>query len=446
MRYSTTAIRAILAAALLLPACWPASGRAALGQVKQQSRVSPRIVDLRRQVEAGNRAAVESFWDEMARQGTPLVEPIKGDDRHMLLTFLWRGKDDTKNVVVFAGLGAGAIENNRMARLLDTDVWYKTYRVRDDLRSTYYLSPNDSLIPFDEIAEKDIPKREASFQHDPLNPNVFAGSVGFASVVELPAAPEEKWLTRLPDVARGNVEQRQLKSAILGNERKTWIYTPAGYRAAGGPYGLLLFFDGPAYVYLIPTPIILDNLIAKGHLPPLVAVFLDNPTRDSRETEFACHQPYADFIAREAVPWIRKSYHVTRDPARTAVGGLSFGGLAATYIGLRHPNIFGNVIAQSGSFWWKPETDEESEWLTRQFVASRRLPLRFYLDVGLLENSRLPGDAPDMVTASRHLRDVLRARGYEVHYSEFNGGHTALNWRVMLPEALIALMGRRSKR
>jgi len=39
------------------------------------------------------------------------------------------------------------------------------------------------------------------------------------------------------------------------------------------------------------------------------------------------------------------------------------------------------------------------------------------------------------------LRDVLLAKGYEVHYDEFYGGHDFLSWRGSLADGLIALMG-----
>jgi enterochelin esterase family protein len=238
------------------------------------------------------------------------------------------------------------------------------------------------------------------------------------------------------------LEDAKIKSAILNNERRAWVYTPPGYVRDGKPCGLIVMFDGPLYSFLIPTPTILDNLLAKSRMPPMVALILDNPTIHSRETEFACYEPYAEFIAKEAIPWVRSNYNITTDPSQTVVSGASFGGLAATFIGLRHPEIFGNVLSQSGSFWWKPNNENEPEWLTRQFVAGKKLPLRFYLAVGLFETGPSPHGAPDMVAVNRHMRDVLKAKGYDVGYSECYCGHDYLNWRATLPEALTFLFGR----
>jgi enterochelin esterase family protein len=121
------------------------------------------------------------------------------------------------------------------------------------------------------------------------------------------------------------------------------------------------------------------------------------------------------------------------------VGGSSYGGLAAAFAGLHYPDTFGNILSQSGSFWWKPEVDHEDEWLPRQFVASPPLPLRFYLDVGLLEAAPMPYDN---VVANRHMRNILLAKGYAVHYAEFSGGHDYLCWRGTLADGLLALLGK----
>ena len=61
----------------------------------------------------------------------------------------------------------------------------------------------------------------------------------------------------------------------------------------------------------------------------------------------------------------------------TFIGGSSYGGLTSAHAAFRYPRVFGNVLSQSGSYWWKPEADEEQEWLAKQFAAARRKPLRF---------------------------------------------------------------------
>jgi enterochelin esterase-like enzyme len=149
--------------------------------------------------------------------------------------------------------------------------------------------------------------------------------------------------------------------------------------------------------------------------------------------------PFLTFLTQELLPRLRRLYAVTIDPEQTIVAGSSYGGLAAAFAGLSAPTIFGNVLSQSGAFWWSPEGEEEPEWLTRHYATRERLPLRWYLDVGFLEEE--PGYR--MVTVTRHLRDVLQAKGYPVQYAEVSGGHEYLSWRGTLAEGLLALMGQK---
>ncbi|PYR04188.1 MAG: hypothetical protein DMG00_24305 [Acidobacteria bacterium] len=51
------------------------------------------------------------------------------------------------------------------------------------------------------------------------------------------------------------------------------------------------------------------------------------------------------------------------------------------------------------------------------------------------------GNGGAILEPSRHRRDVLLAKGYEVHYQQFNSGHDYLNWRGTLADGLIALAG-----
>jgi enterochelin esterase-like enzyme len=430
---------------LILCGIWvSANSPRVIGFVQDAELTSTRLSALKKELQAGNRTALESFWQDVTRQGTPLVEQITGDDRHVMLTFLWRAKEEIKNVVVFGGVAGNDVTENQMTRLLDTDLWYKTYKVRNDARFSYNLSLNDSLVSFAKIDltdQKVVMQRISTFKTDPLNSKTYLGFPA-SSLVELPGAPPQPWIKRSPDVPAGKFEEKRVKSTILGNERKAWVYTPPGYKTDGDSYALMILFDGFAYTLLVPTPAILDNLLAKSLIPPMVAVVLDNPTPTSRNDEMPCNPRFADFLAKEVVPWIRENYHVTKDASKTVVAGSSYGGLAATFAGFYHSETFGNVISQSASFWWKPKGDVEHEWLTRQFVSSPRLPVRFYLDVGLMETGSIPDNGPNMVIVNRHMRNVLLAKGYSVHYQEFNGGHEYLNWRGTLADALLALFGK----
>ena len=179
----------------------------------------------------------------------------------------------------------------------------------------------------------------------------------------------------------------------------------------------------------------------------MVVILLDNPHGDSenvdiRGRELPCYPPFAEFLAQELLPWARQKYHITSNPDQIVVGGSSYGGLASMYVGLKHPEIFGNVLSQSGSFWWKPEGELEHEWLTKQFAATYKLPLNIYMDVGILEDEPLLDKGPSQLVVNRHMRTVLQAKGYPVHYCEYGGGHDYLCWQGTLADGLISLMGR----
>ena len=413
---------------------------------------SPRLLALRDRLTAGDRTALDKFWKEISEQGAPIIEPATDNDRDVLVTMLWRAREEPTNVFVFR---LGDV-SKPMARLLDTDLWYKTFRLQKGARFIYQFATN---LP-DPKEWRGINQFASALRNDPLNPfqftehynelNPYEGNS--FSAVELPSAEPQSWNVVRPNVPTGRVRRDKFRSKLLGNERPIWIYTPHGYAAGKKPYGLLVLTDGGQYVNTVRVGTILDNLIAAGLIPPLVAVMVENP---DRFRELSCNPTYADFLAQEIVPWARANYHATDRPEQTIIGGTSLGGLQAAYVGLKHAEVFGNVLSQSGDFGWNPQGEKEPEWLNRQFAASPRLPLRFSFEAGLLEGTwwwrdlmaRLP-DAPPAnlidptrLAANRNFRDTLQSKGYSVHYTEFNGNHTLFNWRGTLASHLIALVG-----
>ena len=411
--------------------------------------ISPCLAELERELVAGNTSALSNFWQLVINIGTPLIEVIPDDDTHVLVTFLWQETEKLRNILVAGAVVGWDVAENQMSRLLKTDLWYKTYKLRSDTRAIYRFSLNDPLIPWN---LDNMEGRLAACHRDPLNHRLFifpkyqddpSGADTLLSVLELPDAPPQPWITERPEVPKGVVEPHHIHSAILRNERRAWIYTPPvitcppdRVRPDAEPYGLLLLFDGGAYLEFIPAPTILDNLLAEGMLPPMVAVLLDSPP-NSRNHELTCHPPFVDFLVHELVPWLHKHYNVTTDPRKTIVGGSSAGGLAAAYVGLRAPDIFGKVLSQSGSFWWNWDAEEKiaQQWLTHEFAISPKQPLHFYIDVGRLE--RISGY--DLLMVNRHLRDVLLAKGYPVDYDELPGGHEYISWRGGFSDGLLAL-------
>ena len=150
------------------------------------------------------------------------------------------------------------------------------------------------------------------------------------------------------------------------------------------------------------------------------------------------------------------------------LGGYSAGGLASTYVALRHPEVFGNVLSLSGAFWWSPEhnggicggrcpesggrggdsfldSTTEGNFLAKEFLASPKLPLRFYFAVGAFERDT-NGSGGDILEATRQLRDILLAKGYKVHFQQYVGGHDGLSWRGLLADGLITLLGTEARR
>ena len=415
----------------------------------QDPNPSPRIDALRKQAASGN-ADIPAFWKQVAAEGTPLVESIEKDPQHQLVTFLWRGTRETRNVFPNGSFKIGGRYplDYVFHQVPLTDVWYLTVRLPTGARFTYGLSVNDPLV-FTGFQ----PERYATTQVDPLNPNRWgcapdATRYDCQSMAEIKGAVPQPWIVKNSNVAAGTIEKQKVHSALLNNDHDLSIYLPAGYKANAIPYNLVVIFDESAYLTKIPTPVILDNLIAASKVPPTVAVLIANPTQETRNQELPPNPQFADFLAKELIPWIHAHYNVTADPQKTVVAGSSLGGLAAAYAGYKYPGLFTNVLCQSGSFWWAPDHSgaipdgvvTEPGWMAKQFIASPKLPLRFYLDAGAFEFDS-NGTGGGILETSRNMRDVLLAKGYEVHFQQFVGGHDYLSWRGTLADGLIDLIG-----
>lgn len=393
---------------------------------------SPRLTQLEEELSG---EVLEAFWVEVSG---PLIEECE-EEGSSLVTFVYRGRGDERHVVLHSGVLAKDPAECLMERLGGTDLWYRSVVVGEAVRTTYRFVVNGSLKPFSTASLEDFleerRKDAGKCRADPFN-----GHKGDSySVLEMPGAPEQRWVRKYGGVCRGAVAGHKLKSEILGNKRKIRVYVPPHYSEEKGPYPVVVLFDGAAYDRAMNAPVIFDNLIGEGLVRPFIGVLVGNVDEESRNRELPCNATFGRFVVEEMLPWTHSHYNVSAQPEDVVVGGASFGGLAGAYLALEYPEYFGNVLSQSGSFLWRPAGDERPSWLVRQYEGREPVAVRFYLDVGSLETLPLFG-GPSLLESNREMRDVLLERGYAVSYDEFEGGHDYVCWRGTLSEGLIALI------
>lgn len=413
---------------------------------------SPRLQALRAELDADRNGALSRFWTEIEASGAPLIERFPDDPSAILVTFLWREREPLRNLRMFETLSTVSFPECVVAPIEGTDIWFRSVATRSDIRGQYTFIPNDSLVPRSE--ETDWETRMSTWVPDPFNSCRLVDDSAVEhprmrrywanAIFEGPDAAPLPWLDRAP-LATGNIVEETFKSEILGIERQIWIYTPPGFDPSGEPYPLLIHFDGEIAEQVMRIPSTLDSLISHEAIPPVVAVLIGNVDRGN---ELPCNADYARSMAQEIVPMLRSRFNVTSDPENVAAGGQSYGGLASTFLAFRHPEVVGNVISQSGSFWWKPDPMNEStrtlagdsplyEWLSDQVAAAPHRPVRYWLEAGTLENRTHMGEGPSLLDTNRHMHRLLEAKGHEVAYREYPGGHDYAWWRGTIAEGFI---------
>jgi enterochelin esterase-like enzyme len=410
---------------------------------------SPRLSTLLAALDRNDPAALTDFWTEVETKHTPLVEEVPNQPHDALYTFLIRADpaDDVLNVRLGADFPMRTEHHtDTFQRLGNSNVWYTSYVLPKASRIFYRIR-----VPQGLHRSPSSPARftidGVLYEHflDPLNPRVFPegehhvdapGSYYIGS-----EAPPNPYLKVQADVPSGSLQKFAIDSGVLGAKRTVTIYTPAAYTGNSTRLPLILQFDAEAYIIDVAAPAMLDNMIAQKVIPPVIVAFLHS--QGTRNEDLQPNAKFQQFIGTELLPWVRERYRVSKDPKLNVVAGSSFGGLAAAYTAFVHSEIFGNVLSQSGSFWWSPTylldvtPSPNAGWMVKQFAESAPKPLRFYMSVGSWESA-------GMLSGNRILRSVLMGKGNAVTYSEVVSGHNYANFQQTFPDGLIVLLGRKA--
>ena len=231
--------------------------------------------------------------------------------------------------------------------------------------------------------------------------------------------------------------------------RRVAVYVPARY-VAGTVAPFIVGADGPDSLLFVA----LDNLIAAGRVPPMVAISIGNGSGDAQGSERGLEYDtmsgrYAEFVEHEVLPFVerRTGVRLTTDPDGRATMGCSSGAAAALIMAWYHPELYHRVLSYSGTFvnqqWPHSAETPHGAWELheRLIPASPRKPLRIWMEVGdrdLYNPNVMRDDMHDWVVANERMAHVLADRGYDYQFTfARNASHCdGAVKRQTLPEAL----------
>ena len=343
----------------------------------------------------------------LAGQEFPLAEPG-------MLTFAWRGEAEHVHLVRWIHGGGSRLP---FARLGGTDLWLLRLPVEDGGRFEYKLGigrGGGEALVLDPLN----PARAG----DPFGENSVAGTLGYER-------PE--W--SLPRGApAGRIEEIGVASAAFGETRGVRVYLPAGHDA-GRAYPLVVVHDGDDYVAYADLPVVLDNLIDEGAIPPVIVALVQ--TRD-RLGEYSGSRAHARFLVQELLPALGARWRIAAAAEERVLLGASLGAVASLSTAFRFPGAFGGLVLKSGSFIL-----DEGKLARRPHAVFHRIArlMRALARVPELPGTRAfvsTGELEGLADENRALAEFLRARGVDVLFKSAWDGHHWHNWRDQLRDGL----------
>jgi enterochelin esterase family protein len=338
----------------------------------------------------------------LAGRSIPIVEGSS-------VTFVWRGEADEVHLrhMVFGLPSSQAFE-----RMPGTDLWYLVLDLPPRSRMEYKLEVTVGA--------------ETRLVMDPANPHVAHDPYGTNSVCHAEGYARPEWTLRDPEARAGTVEERKIAG------RDVTLYLPAQLRPTRR-CPLLVVLDGRDYLRFAGMRTVLDNLIHRLEIPPMVAAFTQS---FDRLNEYAASPSHARFLVEDLVPALEADLPLERQASARGLMGASFGAVASLSAAWRHPGTFGRLLLQSGSFAFTdigrrhargPLFDPVVDFVNAFRANPGRPAERLFVSCGVYES---------LIYENRSLVPLLQASGMDVRYVESRDGHNWENWRDRLREGL----------
>jgi enterochelin esterase family protein len=253
---------------------------------------------------------------------------------------------------------------------------------------------------------------------------------------------------RQEGVPQGKVTKHEWQSKVFeGTIREFYLYVPAEeHQKDQADFAAMVFQDGHTYVKDngdFCVPVVLDNLIHKGELPPIVGVFInpghkgDGVPRDpwranNRSFEYdTLSDQYARFLIEEMLPEAARltGLALTDDPDRRAICGISSGGICAWTAAWERPDAFRKVLSHVGSF----TNIRGGHDYHAQIRKTPNKPIRVFLQDGKHDLDNRHGN---WWLANLEMEAALKFKRYDYKFVGGEGGHSGKHGGAILPDSL----------
>ncbi|MEM1180284.1 MAG: alpha/beta hydrolase-fold protein [Acidobacteriota bacterium] len=349
--------------------------------------------------------AVDAFFNE---HSFPLVEDTS-------ITFVFRGGD--VDAVLLQHFIFGLETSQPFERVPETDLWYLVIEL--PLESTLQYKLNV------------IQGGGHNWILDPRNPERALDPYGANSVVRTAGTKRPEWTAHEGDARPGEIAQVGLWSDAFQEERRALLYLPARFRRSRR-YPLLVVHDGHDYLRYSDLKTVLDNLIHRLEVAPMIVAFTN---ASERLSEYPDNPAHARFLTDELVPHLQREWPLRDRPAFRGLMGASFGAVAALSCAWRNPGFYGRLLLQSGSFAFTdigPNRRGPAFEPVVKFVNEfRRRPGRpsekVFMSCGTYET---------LIYENRSMVPLLQETGMDVKWVEARDGHNWINWRDRLRTGL----------
>ena len=266
---------------------------------------------------------------------------------------------------------------------------------------------------------------------DPLNPRVSRDPFGANSVCHGQGYETPSWVHHDPEARSGEVVELRVRSRALGGVRRVQVYLPARFRRRRR-YPLLVVHDGRDYLEYAGLRVVLDNLIHRLEIPPMI-VAASEPRE--RLWEYAAEARHAEFLSHELLPKLEARFPLVPRASHRGLVGASFGAVAALHTAWRSPGLWGRLLLQSGSFAFSDigehrrgaAFDPVVEFVNGFRDRPGRPSEKVFVSCGVYES---------LIYENRSLVPLLQSTGMDVRYVEARDGHNWDNWRDRMREGL----------